>query len=228
MNQLVQLHSGDASARLVPGAGGRITALRLVRPGAGVVEILHPYPEDFFDPIRWAKGGIYPLMPYSNRIAQATVQVHGQALALKAHPDAAPHSLHGNAHTLAWRLALSDASSAVMTVDSPASAAWPWHSTGRMQVELIPGALRVAMEIRNTDSRTMPAGIGPQHGSATRPAVSGRQAPSFCLAPSGRHRLTKFTGPRAPCRLADGPTMWAAGTAWPRSSCRTQLVPAPV
>ena len=79
MNQLVQVHSGDASARLVPGAGGRITALRLVRPGGGVVEILHLYPEDFFDPIRWAKGGIYPLMPYSNRIAQATVQVHGQA-----------------------------------------------------------------------------------------------------------------------------------------------------
>ena len=90
MNEIVQLHSGDASARLVPGAGGRISALRLVRPGGGVVEILHPYPENFFDPIRWAKGGIYPLMPYSNRIAHATLQLNGEAVALEAHPDAAP------------------------------------------------------------------------------------------------------------------------------------------
>ena len=160
MNEIVQLHSGDASARLVPGAGGRISALRLVRPGGGVVEILYPYPENFFDPIRWAKGGIYALMPYSNRIAQATVSVNGEAVALKAHPDAAPHTLHGNAHTLAWQLARSDATSAAMTVDSPASAAWPWHYTGRMHVELMPGELRVQMEIRNIDTRTMPAGIG--------------------------------------------------------------------
>ena len=97
MNPMVQLRCGDARARLVSGAGGRISALRLVRPGGGVVDILHPYPEDFFDPIRWAKGGIYPLMPYSNRIAQATVTVNGEAFALTAHPDAAPHSLHGNA-----------------------------------------------------------------------------------------------------------------------------------
>ena len=160
MSNIVQLDCAGASARLVPGAGGRISVLRLVRPGGGVVDILHPYPEDFFDPIRWAKGGIYPLMPYSNRIAQATVQVHGEAVALEAHPDAAPHSLHGNAHALAWRLLRSDATSAVMTVDSPASAAWPWHYTARMHVGLMPGELRVAMEIRNTDTRTMPAGIG--------------------------------------------------------------------
>ena len=160
MNEIVQLFCGGASARLLPAAGGRISALRLVRPEGGAVDILHPYPEDFFDPIRWAKGGIYPLMQYSNRIAQATVTVNGEAVALTAHPDAAPHSLHGNAQGLAWQLAQSDASSAVMTVDSLASAAWPWHYTGRMHVELTPDELRVELKLRNVDTRTMPAGMG--------------------------------------------------------------------
>ena len=123
MSKVLQLDCDGASARLVPAAGGRISALRLMRPNGVAIEALHPYPEDFFDPIRWAKGGIYPLMPYSNRIAQATVNVSGEAVALKAHPDAAPHSLHGNAHALEWRLEAFDATSAVMTVDSPASAA---------------------------------------------------------------------------------------------------------
>lgn len=160
MSKVLQLDCDGASARLVPAAGGRISALRLMQANGVSIEVLHPYPEDFFDPIRWAKGGIYPLMPYSNRIAQAVVNVNGEAVALKAHPDAAPHSLHGNAHALEWQLQACDASSAVMTVDSPASEAWPWHYTGRMHVTLAADELKVEMEICNADSRVMPAGIG--------------------------------------------------------------------
>ena len=160
MNDMVQLHCGQASLRLLPAAGGRISALRLVRPAGGGVEILHPYPEDFFDPIHWAKGGIYPLMPYSNRIANAVVRVNGEKVALKAHPDAAPHTLHGNAHALAWRALHIDVSSAVLALDAAPCAAWPWHYWARMRVELSPNALVVRLEIRNADTRVMPAGIG--------------------------------------------------------------------
>jgi aldose 1-epimerase len=160
VSNIVQLECAGASVRLVPAAGGRISALRLVRPGAGAVDVLHPYPEVFFDPTRWAKGGIYPLMPYSNRIAHASVHVEGEDVALKPHPDAAPHTLHGNAHALVWQLAESDATSAVMTLDSPACAAWPWHYSGRMRVELTPHQLLVQIDLRNADLRVMPAGIG--------------------------------------------------------------------
>ena len=160
MGNLVQLHCGEATARLLPAAGGRISALRLARRGGGAVDVLHPYPEDFFDSIRWAKGGIYPLMPYSNRIANARVQVNGEAIALLAHPDAAPHTLHGNAHAQPWQTLSSDASSAVLALDSPPSAAWPWRYWARMRVELTPSMLLVRIEMRNADTRVMPAGIG--------------------------------------------------------------------
>lgn len=160
MNQVVQLQSGGACARLVPAAGGRISALRLVGPNDTSVGVLYPYPEDFFDALRWAKGGIYPLMPYSNRIANATVHVNGEAIGLRPHPDAAPHTLHGNAHVLPWQLSHLDANSAVMTLDSPASAAWPWHYTGRLRVELSPGQLSVQMDLCNVDTKVMPAGMG--------------------------------------------------------------------
>ena len=176
MNRVVQLHAAESSLRLVPAAGGRISSLRLASAGGGAVDILHPYPEDFFDPLRWAKGGIYPLMPYSNRIANATVQVNGKAMALAAHPDAAPHTLHGNAHAQAWQLEASAATSAVMTLDSPASAAWPWHYAGRMRLELSLHALTIRIELRNADTRVMPAGLGMhpyfRHQAASRIAYN--------------------------------------------------------
>ncbi len=135
--------------------------LRLEPQGGGdAVDVLHPYPEEFFDPLRWAKGGIYPLLPYSNRIAQARVQVDGMAVALSPHPDTTPHTLHGNGHALPWRLDRHDAVSAVMLLDAPASAAWPWSYAGRMALQLSPSALFVALSIRNTHSRVMPAGLG--------------------------------------------------------------------
>ena len=160
MNQVLQLHAGQAVARLVPGAGGRISALRLERAAGGAVDVLHPYPEDFFDPLRWAKGGIYPLMPYSNRIAQASLQVDGASVALAPHPDAAPHTLHGNAHALPWQIEHSDAATAVLLLDAPASVAWPWHYAGRMRLQLAPSELTIGIDIRNADNRMMPAGVG--------------------------------------------------------------------
>ena len=73
MTGVVILQSGNATARLLPTSGGRISALQLQAADSDkAIDVLHPYPEDLlFDPLRWGKGGIYPLMPYSNRIAQA-------------------------------------------------------------------------------------------------------------------------------------------------------------
>ncbi len=157
---VIELKADGASARLVPHAGGRVSALSLVKPNGDVADVLYPYPEDFFDPIVWAKGGIYPLMPYSNRIANATVLVNGEAVTLEPHPNALPHTLHGNAHAQAWRAEQVDAANATLVLDSPACPAWPWHYTARLHFELTAASLHVQLTLRNADQRTMPAGLG--------------------------------------------------------------------
>lgn len=161
MNGVVVLQAGLATARLLPAAGGRVVALRLqsaLRDAA--VDVVQPYPEDYFDPLRWGKGGIYPLMPYSNRIARARVRVDGADVVLVPHPDAAPHTLHGNAHALPWLLESHGTDYAVMVLEAEASPAWPWSYGGRMALQLSPSALSVTVSIRNGDNRTMPAGLG--------------------------------------------------------------------
>ena len=160
MSGIVQLQVGAACVRLVPASGGRVASLRLGGPGAGTVDVLHPYPEDFVDPVRWGKGGIYPLMPYSNRIANARVRVQGEEVLLQAHPDAAPHTLHGNAHLLPWLLERQGVSAAVLSLDAAPSAVWPWHYIGRLEITLTESELHIAISVRNAGMRVMPAGVG--------------------------------------------------------------------
>jgi aldose 1-epimerase len=161
MGPIVELQAGVARARLLPAAGGRISTLRLAQgPEGTACEVLHPYPEDFFDPLRWAKGGIYPLIPYSNRIAEAQVEVRGRRVALRPHPEALPHTLHGNAHAQPWTMEATGASSATMVLRSAAGPAWPWRYEARMHLALAPDSLVVQMELRNRDDHTMPAGLG--------------------------------------------------------------------
>ncbi|MEO6626094.1 MAG: aldose 1-epimerase [Burkholderiaceae bacterium] len=158
---IVQLRMGGARAQLLPQCGGRVATLQLAGPDGEPVDVLYPYPLDVpFDPVRWARGGIYPLMPYSNRVANARVCVDGVEIALKPHPDSLPHALHGNAHRLPWRLDQQDDSSALLRLDAPPSADWPWHYSGRLDIALSAHALAMRIEIRNAGERAMPAGIG--------------------------------------------------------------------
>ena len=144
MTQVTSLQKAGATARLLPHAGGRVSGLRLMTAQGRLVDVLYPYPEDFFDPVRWAKGGIYPLVPYSNRIANAQLAVDGQAESLKPHPAALPHTLHGNAHAQAWQLAQTAPDVAVMTLESPPSAAWPWAYQASQRFELTASQLSIA------------------------------------------------------------------------------------
>ena len=154
------LRAGQACAVLRPAAGGRVCSLTLARDDGRTIDVLFPYTAQGVDPLRWGKGGIYPLVPYSNRIANAQVQTPGGVVQLSPHPDAAPHSLHGPAHGLPWRVLAHDAQSATLALDHPPSAAWPWHFQTEMQLALRSDALQMNLSLTNLDARSMPAGLG--------------------------------------------------------------------
>jgi galactose mutarotase-like enzyme len=68
----VALSAGAARAILAPSLGGRVLRAQLLAPGAAAVEILHPCRPEGAGLLPWPKGGIYPLIPYSGRIASAS------------------------------------------------------------------------------------------------------------------------------------------------------------
>lgn len=154
------LRAAAAMALLRPAAGGRICQLALVGPDGDVVSVLFPYEPATVDPQRWAKGGIYPLLPYSNRIAHARLHTPQGEVTLAAHPDAHPHTLHGNAHGLPWQMSQTGDDQAVMVLDSAPSPAWPWRYRAWQRCRLEPSTLHLELEILNQDARPMPAGLG--------------------------------------------------------------------
>jgi aldose 1-epimerase len=215
MGKVIELACGGATARLLPHAGGRTSRLCLVDPVHGFTEVLHPYPDgpqDRFDPVHWAKGGIYPLIPYSNRIENATLRVGDAAFSLTPHPDALPHTLHGHAHTQAWQAQLIDASSATLRLDSPASKDWPWHYHASQHIALTESSLTVSLTLTHLGTGAMPAGIGLhpyfRHTAEAKIAFGARQqwsvAPDFL--PLG-NQAARVHNP-----YADGPHVLPAGT----------------
>ncbi len=213
MGKVIELACDGASARLLPHAGGRVTRLCWVDPVHGFTEVLHPYPdgpEDHFDPIHWAKGGIYPLIPYSNRIESAKLWVGVDTFSLTPHPDALPHALHGNAHTQAWQVDQLSASSATLRLDSPACAAWPWHYSASQHIVLTESDLCVSLALTHLGPNLMPAGIGLhpyfQHRPDAKLALGASKQwpvlPDFL--PQGRQAVATDNPHAVPCALPPG------------------------
>ncbi len=111
------------------------------------------------DLLRWPKGGLYPLIPYSGRIRGGVLDGFGARLT--PHPEAAPHTLHGPAHRQAWLLRDLSTAAATMVLDRAADDEWPWRIAAWLRVSLpTPDRAVVAIGLRNADARPMPAGIG--------------------------------------------------------------------
>ncbi|WP_376087474.1 hypothetical protein ACE7GA_14185 [Roseomonas sp. CCTCC AB2023176] len=185
MPHIIELRRGTGSLRLAPRLGGRATSLRL-DAGHGARDVLAPFPEDATQLLRWPKGGIYPLLPYGNRIRDARLDAWN--VTLRPHPDGAPHTLHGPAHRAIWTAHAHDAATAILNLDRPADDEWPWHFEGELRFDLAaPDRLFIAIALTNRDATPMPAGIGLHPYFTTAPdALISAEAPlDWPFAPDG-------------------------------------------
>lgn len=156
----ITLRHGPAFARLAPSLGGRIAACELQQPSGCIRPVLYPFPEGETQVEQWAKGGIYPLVPYWGRIDHAALRHEGISYPLQVHPDAAPHTLHGIAQRRPWRAEQTAPNAAVMTYTHAPDAHWPWPFVATMALVLTAEQLTLDLVLTNTGEATMPAGIG--------------------------------------------------------------------
>ncbi|MFJ4256342.1 aldose 1-epimerase [Pseudomonas monteilii] len=153
MKELV-LQNSIWSLVLLPEWGGRVARLR-----AQGLDILTPITQHSFDPLAWPRGGIYPLMPYSNRVRDAQLNHAGVAHSLPAHPAALPHTLHGVAQTLPWQIEGQDRYSATLTCQYEGPH-WPWPLRFEQRFSLVDEHLRIELGVTNLGNSSMPAGLG--------------------------------------------------------------------
>ncbi len=148
--------SAQLSASFCPGMGGRLLVFR-AKNGSDIVIPTEPHG---FDVINWPRAGAYPLVPYHNRLARAKIAVGEDVVALRPHPAAMPHTLHGPGHARPWMAGVHHANLFSMRLDYRADDDWPWDFHTEQVFELDGESLRLTMTVENRSTRPMPAGMG--------------------------------------------------------------------
>lgn len=166
--QAYTIQSGALRAGFAPSMGGRMLALR----NRDQTNIVVPMAPHRFDVLNWPRAGAYPLFPYHNRIAGAVVCVDKNEVALRPHPAALPHTLHGPAHSRPWQVATLEADRIVMTLDYVADDEWPWDFTAVQDFRVRDTMLAATFSLKNNASGPMPGGMGwhPYFVSTGQPA----------------------------------------------------------
>ena len=106
-----------------------------------------------------AHAGCFPLVPYSNRIRSAAFSFDGYDISLPAPEFAMPHGLHGVGWRSTWTRQASGANGLIWTHTNIGST-WPWPYVARQHLAINGPRLTLKIEIENTGTRAMPAGIG--------------------------------------------------------------------
>jgi aldose 1-epimerase len=150
--KLIQLRDGAFELALCPGLGGAIARFR----HAGR-EVMRPASEDLLngDPLL---ASCFPLVPFSNRIADARFRFRGNAFRLPRNFPPEVHAIHGQGWQNPWNVAEMSATRAELTFRH-AVPDTPLDYRARQLFQLEDGLI-VTIEVANAGSGPMPAGIG--------------------------------------------------------------------
>jgi len=158
----VTLVAGTARVEVHAAIGGAVASFSV-----GGIDVLRPTPAGTHDVRLHA---CYPLVPYSNRIADAHLQFDGRTYALARNFGDHPHAIHGVGWQRRWTIRAHDAKSALLALEHDAEGetarAWPWplRATQAFSLRTIRGgeaaALAIRMTIANPGVSMFPFGLG--------------------------------------------------------------------
>lgn len=150
---MIRLQAGELACEIVPGLGGCIAGLWL-----GDAPVLRSTPAAQLTSVRQA--GSYPLVPFSNRIAEARLVWHGTAHPLVRNNGAEPHAIHGVGWQRPWQVLESDDRSALLSYEHRPDSAWPFAFDSSQTMKLREGALALTLSLTNQSREPAPAGLG--------------------------------------------------------------------
>ena len=105
-------------------------------------------------------SGCYALVPFSNRIAQATLQWQGTLYPLVQNNAPEPHTIHGVGWQHPWEVLDKDARSAMLAYEHKADASWPFAFDTSQTFRLGPRTLELTLSATNQSATAAPIGLG--------------------------------------------------------------------
>jgi aldose 1-epimerase len=150
---MFQLRSGALVCEIEPRLGGCIAGLWL-----GPVPVLRSKPAAQLTSAR--ESGSYPLVPFSNRIAQATLQWQGTRHPLVRNNGEEPHAIHGVGWQRPWEVLESEGEFALLAYEHRPDSAWPFAFDCSQTFRVREDTLELTLSLTNQSGRTAPAGLG--------------------------------------------------------------------
>jgi len=106
------------------------------------------------------QSGSYPLVPFSNRIAQAALVWQGTQHPLVRNNGPEPHAIHGVGWQRHWELLESDDTFALLSYEHKPDASWPFAFDSSQTFRLRGATLELTLSITNQSREPAPAGLG--------------------------------------------------------------------
>ncbi|NML47123.1 hypothetical protein HHL11_25480 [Ramlibacter sp. G-1-2-2] len=199
----IELRSGRYTARVVPGAGGRIAAL-----ACEGVPLLVEWDGARFDEHHWPKAGAFPMLPFANRLPPEGFTFGGRQV--RPTPGPAGFAVHGFGHRKPWQvLEASQQHVQMECVHAGGEEDWPWAFRAAQEVRLADDGLHVHLSVRNDSTEAMPLAMGlhPYH-----PVPVDAMPADLHFEAAGRHELCAL-GRAAEAPVAPGFGMCRGETA---------------
>ena len=150
---MVRLEAGELVCELQPQLGGCVSGLWL-----GETPVLRSTPVGELASARQAAS--YALVPFSNRVAQATLLWQGTQHPLVRNNGDEPHAIHGVGWQRPWNVLDSDERSALLSYEHRPDAAWPFAFDCSQTFRVSEGSLEMTLSITNQSRSSAPAGLG--------------------------------------------------------------------
>jgi len=149
----VTLRSAELLCEIKPELGGCISGLWL-----GGIPVLRSTQAADLHSVR--QSASYPLVPFSNRVGNATLQWQGTDHPLVKNWAPDPHSIHGVGWERPWTVLEASDTFALLSYEHKADAAWPFDFDTSQVFKLEDHALEMSLSITNQSTVSAPVGLG--------------------------------------------------------------------
>lgn len=158
--KLLSLQAGRLAVDLAPQAGGSIARFAVTGGGRAAGDVLRPATEAALASGTGKDAACYPLVPFSNRIANGRLVYDGEEFVLATNWRGVHHPMHGDGWSHAWEVIGRDAHSAELVYQHDGRSGWPFRYRARQVFTLDETGLAIGMSIENLEDRDVPAGLG--------------------------------------------------------------------
>ena len=153
MPEPITLSSAQLRCEIKPELGGCIAGLWL-----GELPVLRSTPARELMSARLA--GSYPLVPFSNRIGNASLKWQGTSHPLVQNNVPEPHAIHGLGWQRPWQVLDQDEQVLMLACEHRAEASWPFAFDASQTFRVNGNALDLTLSMTNQSPTPAPAGLG--------------------------------------------------------------------